>query len=169
MSVFRIYVEKKPDYAVKAKELLGDIKGYLGIKSVDRVRYLIRYDVENISDETYEILDYKTEPTLRTQQAVDEDKQLSIYYWAAEETMGLKISKLSLLMLDHDKKIETFRSRENIPHVIEAIDKTAYEMLTETEFKPKMNKYCKSCDHLNSCPLKEEILKNDALISMKKF
>ena len=125
--------------------------------------------IDHLSDGTYEILDYKTEPTLRTQQAVDEDKQLSIYYWAAEETMGLKISKLSLLMLDHDKKIETFRSRENIPHVIESIDKTAYEMLTETEFKPKMNKYCKSCDHLNSCPLKEEILKNDALISMKKF
>ena len=52
-TVRRIYVEKKPDYAVKAKELLGDIKGYLGIKSVDRVRYLIRYDVENISDEIF--------------------------------------------------------------------------------------------------------------------
>ena len=53
-NVKRIYVEKKPDYAVKAKELLGDIKGYLGIKSITKVRYLIRYDVENISDEVFE-------------------------------------------------------------------------------------------------------------------
>ena len=52
--VRRIYVEKKPDYAVKAKELLGDIKGYLGIKGVTGVRYLIRYDVENISDEVFD-------------------------------------------------------------------------------------------------------------------
>ena len=53
-TVRRIYVEKKPDYAVKAKELFKDIKGYLGITSVTGVRYLIRYDVENISDEIFE-------------------------------------------------------------------------------------------------------------------
>ena len=45
-TVRRIYVEKKPEYAVKAKELFKDIKGYLGINSVTGVRYLIRYDVE---------------------------------------------------------------------------------------------------------------------------
>ena len=52
--VKRIYVEKKPEYAVKARELFNDIKGYLGINSVSRVRYLIRYDVENISDSVFE-------------------------------------------------------------------------------------------------------------------
>ncbi len=53
-NVRRIYVEKKPEYAVKAKELFKDIKSYLGITSVTGVRYLIRYDVENISDEIFE-------------------------------------------------------------------------------------------------------------------
>ena len=53
-NVRRIYVEKKPDYAVKAKELFKDIKGYLGINSVTGVRYLIRYDVENISDAVFD-------------------------------------------------------------------------------------------------------------------
>ncbi len=52
-SVRRIYVEKKPDYAVLAKELKAEIQGYLGIRTVERVRVLIRYDVENISDETF--------------------------------------------------------------------------------------------------------------------
>ncbi|MCR4715980.1 MAG: phosphoribosylformylglycinamidine synthase [Lachnospiraceae bacterium] len=52
-NVRRVYVEKKPVYAVPAKELLADIRGYLGIKSVTKVRELVRYDVENISDETY--------------------------------------------------------------------------------------------------------------------
>jgi RecB family exonuclease len=125
--------------------------------------------IDKLDDGTYEILDYKTEPTMRSQEAVDNDKQLSIYYWACEDTLGLKISKLSLLMLDHDCKIETTRVRDDIPKVIESVDKTAYAMINETEFKPRKNKYCKSCDHLHDCPLKDEILKDDSLISMKKF
>ena len=52
-SVRRIYVEKKTPYAVAAKELKHEIKSYLGITTVSKVRVLIRYDVENISEETY--------------------------------------------------------------------------------------------------------------------
>ena len=52
--VRRIYVEKKDAFAVGAKELLGEIKSYLGIESVTGVRVLNRYDVENISDEVFE-------------------------------------------------------------------------------------------------------------------
>ncbi|MDD6742112.1 phosphoribosylformylglycinamidine synthase [Roseburia sp. MUC/MUC-530-WT-4D] len=53
-NVRRVYVEKKPDFAVKAKELKHEIKHYLGIETVTAVRVLIRYDIENISEETYE-------------------------------------------------------------------------------------------------------------------
>ena len=53
-NVRRVYVEKKPDFAVKAKELKHEIKHYLGIGTVSAVRVLIRYDVENISEETYQ-------------------------------------------------------------------------------------------------------------------
>ena len=52
-NVRRVYVEKKPDFAVKAKELKHEIKHYLGITTVTAVRVLIRYDVENISEDTY--------------------------------------------------------------------------------------------------------------------
>ena len=52
--VRRIYVEKKEPYAVKAKELKEEIEKYLNILSVKKVRMLIRYDVENISDETFD-------------------------------------------------------------------------------------------------------------------
>lgn len=53
MSVKRVYVEKKTPYAVRAKELRDELAGYLGITSVEAVRVLIRYDVENLSEETY--------------------------------------------------------------------------------------------------------------------
>lgn len=54
MSVKRIFVEKKPDFAVKAKELREEIENYLGIQTVTNVRVLIRYDIENLTEETYQ-------------------------------------------------------------------------------------------------------------------
>ncbi|KAB1440482.1 phosphoribosylformylglycinamidine synthase [Candidatus Galacturonibacter soehngenii] len=53
MSVKRIFVEKKEPYAVKAKELKEEIESYLGIQNVASVRVLIRYDIENLSEEIY--------------------------------------------------------------------------------------------------------------------
>ena len=54
MGVKRVYVEKKPEFAVQAKELRHEVKSYLGIKTVKNVRVLIRYDVENLSAATFE-------------------------------------------------------------------------------------------------------------------
>ena len=52
-NVKRIYVEKKTPYAVRAAELIGELKSYLGINSLEKVRVLARYDMENVSEETY--------------------------------------------------------------------------------------------------------------------
>ena len=52
-TVKRVYVEKKTPYAVKAKELSHEVRHYLGIKTVTGVRVLVRYDAENLSEETY--------------------------------------------------------------------------------------------------------------------
>ncbi|MCR5282162.1 MAG: phosphoribosylformylglycinamidine synthase [Lachnospiraceae bacterium] len=52
--VKRIYVEKKPDYAGAAAALTEDLKSYLKVEGLEKVRILIRYDVENISEEVFE-------------------------------------------------------------------------------------------------------------------
>ena len=52
--VKRIYVEKKASFAVKAKELEEELKSYLGIDGLEQVRIFIRYDVENLSEDTFE-------------------------------------------------------------------------------------------------------------------
>ncbi len=54
MSVKRIYVEKKPAYAVESKQLLWEIRHILQIKSVTGLRMLNRYDVEGVADDLYE-------------------------------------------------------------------------------------------------------------------
>lgn len=50
MSVFRIYVEKKPEYAVEAKNLLSDIKTALRPDGLRNIRILNRYDAEGLSE-----------------------------------------------------------------------------------------------------------------------
>ncbi|MBQ9639670.1 MAG: phosphoribosylformylglycinamidine synthase [Bacteroidales bacterium] len=52
--VRRLYVEKKQPYAVRAQELHEELQNYLGIRP-EQTRVLIRYDVENVSDKTYEL------------------------------------------------------------------------------------------------------------------
>lgn len=76
-NVRRIYVEKEPAFAVQAKELKAEIQGYLGMKQIEDVRVLIRYDMENISDEAYE----KAVRTVFSEPPVDD-----VY----EETFDLK-------------------------------------------------------------------------------
>ena len=54
MAVYRVYVEKKPEYAVEAQGLLKEIRHILLIKSVTGVRVLGRYDVEGIDRALFE-------------------------------------------------------------------------------------------------------------------
>ena len=46
--VYRVFVEKKPGLAPEAAGLLSDCRSFLGIKKLEKVRILNRYDVEGI-------------------------------------------------------------------------------------------------------------------------
>ncbi len=54
MSVYRIYVEKKPAFAVEADSTRRDIKASLGI-SLTGLRLFNRYDVEGIDEATFDM------------------------------------------------------------------------------------------------------------------
>ena len=53
--VYRIYVEKKKQFADEAASLLSDIRSLLMIDSLEELRIFNRYDVENISEELFEL------------------------------------------------------------------------------------------------------------------
>lgn len=55
MSVKRIYVEKRPPYAVTARAVLSKVRDYLNINSVKNIRILIRYDIDNVSEEVLKL------------------------------------------------------------------------------------------------------------------
>ena len=54
MSVFRIYVEKKPEFAVEAKSVLNDVKTALRLSSLESIRIINRYDADRLSEEDFE-------------------------------------------------------------------------------------------------------------------
>ena len=64
--VYRVYVEKKKELAHEAKALLNDARTLLGIKSLEDVRVINRYDAENITEElfNYAIKTVFSEPQL---------------------------------------------------------------------------------------------------------
>ncbi|MBQ8515930.1 MAG: phosphoribosylformylglycinamidine synthase [Ruminococcus sp.] len=66
MSVYRIYVEKKPEYAVEAQSVLSDLQTALRV-SVTGVRVFNRYDADKLTKEAFE----KAVPTVFSEPAVD--------------------------------------------------------------------------------------------------
>ncbi len=52
--VYRIYVEKKPELANEARDLCNEVRNILQIKSLEKVRVINRYDVENIEKELFD-------------------------------------------------------------------------------------------------------------------
>ena len=52
--VYRVYVEKKPGLDNEARGLLSDARDFLGIRGLEKVRLLNRYDLENLSESLFE-------------------------------------------------------------------------------------------------------------------
>ena len=52
--VSRIYVEKKPGFDIEAQQLKQELRDILGVKGIEGLRLLNRYDVEGISEELFE-------------------------------------------------------------------------------------------------------------------
>ena len=52
--VYRIFVEKKPGLNHESKKLLGEFRDILGIRGLEKVRLISRYDVENIDADLME-------------------------------------------------------------------------------------------------------------------
>ena len=53
MAINRIYVEKRPEHAVEAGAVLGDLRQVQGIAALRGVRIFNRYDVEGLTDEQF--------------------------------------------------------------------------------------------------------------------
>lgn len=68
MPVYRIYVEKKEPFAVEARSILSDLKTSLQLEKLQGIRVINRYDVEGISEETFQ----KAQRTVFSEPSIDD-------------------------------------------------------------------------------------------------
>lgn len=135
------------------KQITVDLNGdgnYMVQGVVDR----IVYDPEK---GVYEIHDYKTGSTLKTQEEADRDRQLALY------GLGLKsiyenapsIDKINFVWhyLAFGKKITSKRTEEQAQalkrHTVDLID----EIEAKEEFEPRKSALCGWCEYRLMCPV----------------
>lgn len=136
MSVRRIYVEKKEAYAVVARGLMDEMSSYLGIRNVAKVRVLVRYDIENLSEETYE----KSKDTIFSEPPVD-----YLFEGDFEKNAGDRVFSVEYLPGQFDQRADSAEQcvkllNENEEPVIRSA--TTYVIsgnITDEEFKAIKN------------------------------
>lgn len=136
--VKRVYVEKKAPYAVKAQELKGEIRSYLGIKTVTGVRVLIRYDVEGISEEVFN----RACCTVFSEPPVDD-----LYMERFEMAEGARCFSVEYLPGQFDQRADSavqcvkFLKEEEEPIIRTAVTYVIEGAVTEEEFG-RIKSYC---------------------------
>lgn len=111
--------------------------------------------IDKLDDGTFEIIDYKTSRKMPSQEDVDRNFQLSVYYlglinrWPHIQNKSIK---LSLYFLKHGEKISTARTKEQIEQSKERIV-SLIGQIQQSKFEPKPNPLCDWCAYQAYCSL----------------
>ncbi len=136
-NVRRVYVEKKKPFAVKANELHEELKNYLGI-NVAEVRIFIRYDVENISDATFE----RACRTVFSEPPVDD-----LYMENIEIPAGSRVFSVEFLPGQFDQRADSavqcvqFLNEKENPVIRTAVTYMIVGDITDGDFE-RIKSYC---------------------------
>lgn len=88
--VKRLFVEKKKDFDVESRGLYDDIRANLHIEGLKDVKVINRYDIDNISDEIFEMVKYTVfaEPAIDITYEETLDTDGAAHFFAAELLSG---------------------------------------------------------------------------------
>ncbi|RJQ31143.1 MAG: PD-(D/E)XK nuclease family protein [Actinobacteria bacterium] len=120
-----------------------DIKGVNFTGVIDRL--------DKIDENSYEVIDYKSNRKLPPLAEVEKNLQLTLYHLAVTKIWGFEPEKVSLYFLLPNQKLSTSRSQEQVDNAVVVVLKTA-ENIDKGLFKPKENPLCPWCDFQEHCP-----------------
>ena len=128
--VRRIYVEKKPSFAVRAREVKEELRSFLNLTQVEDVRILIRYDVEGVSEPVFQeaLTCVFAEPPLDT-----------VYLEKLEIPEGVHVFSVEALPGQFDQRADSaiqclrFLKEDEEPIVRTAVTYLLYGALSEEE------------------------------------
>lgn len=109
-------------------------------------------DRVDATDSGYEVIDYKLDRELRTQEMVDEDLQLALYHLALEEGQGITPDALTLYFLRHNIQRTTTRTPAQSAELARWVIATGDEISRQREWRPCVSEQCGGCDFRAVCP-----------------
>ena len=109
-------------------------------------------DRVDATDNGYEVIDYKLDRELRSQEAVDEDLQLGLYGLALEEGHGIRPEALTLYFLRHNVQRTTVRTTEQRVELGRWVVATGNDITNERRWLPCRGDHCSGCDFRPFCP-----------------
>ncbi|OPL12035.1 MAG: hypothetical protein AVO34_02145 [Firmicutes bacterium ML8_F2] len=113
--------------------------------------------IDKLEDGTFEIIDYKTSKKMPSQEDVNQNFQLAIYYlgvinrWPSLKKQNRPV-KLSLYYLRHGEKLSAFQNAEKVKETRQKI-LSIIDQIKKSSFEPRMNSLCDWCSYQPYCPL----------------
>lgn len=111
--------------------------------------------IDKLDDGVFEIIDYKTNRSLPSQNSVDNNIQLSIYHLALLSrwpALNPDEVRLSLYFLKHSEKLSTKRTRKQLDETKKEILKIISE-IKESCFPANPSPLCNFCGYRPFCPM----------------
>lgn len=111
---------------------------------------------DKISEDNYEIIDYKTSNKLSSYNQVAQNKQLSIYglgILSKWPNIALKNLKFSLYFLKQNEKIQTKRTEKDLEETKQEVIKQINQIQKTKVFNPNCGWYCSYCGYKHICPI----------------
>jgi len=105
----------------------------------------------------FEIHDYKTSASMKSQEELDKDRQLALYSLGIREIFD-NVSDVHLIwhFLDHNKKIVSRRTDKQLEELRQEIIQLINKIESTTEFPPQPGVLCDWCEFQNYCSYKPE-------------
>lgn len=123
--------------------------------------------IDKLADGSFEIIDYKTQKRLPSQDDVNRDLQLSMYSMGLQKRWPHIQSnqiKLSLQFVKHGEKLTTTRTEEDYKKTEENVLSTIRDIEERTangkEFEPRVSPLCDFCGFKPLCPAWRHLYKN---------
>lgn len=123
--------------------------------------------IDKIEDGVYEVIDYKTARKLPSQDAVNNDFQLSLYHMAIQHRwphLAASNIILSLYFLKHNEKITTRRTQQDLDYtknrVLDAIADIE-QRIAQNNFPPTPSALCDYCSYKPICPAWKHLFVKD--------
>jgi putative RecB family exonuclease len=179
--MLRRFYEKNPPWNFDVVDLESRFEVVLVDKHYEKTHVLVgKIDrIDKISDGAYEIIDYKTNRRLPSQDDVDKNTQLAVYHLGLKKRwphLNTENVKLSLYFLRAQEKLSTTKSEEALSHAEAKIISDIHDIeahIDQDSFPPKPSALCDWCGYKSICPawkhLYQEMPKPEIDLAVKEF